>query len=40
MGMRRNVPVTEFSGAFDAPLEGYIRDLRRWFHRHPELSYQ
>ena len=40
MGMRRNVPVREFPGAFDAPLDGYIRDLRRWFHRHPELSYQ
>jgi len=40
MGTRCEAHVEEVLGALDAPFISYIRDLRHWFHRHPELSYQ
>lgn len=40
MGTRLDAHVAEVLGAIDAPLVRHIRDLRRWFHRHPELSFQ
>ncbi|NNF50109.1 MAG: amidohydrolase [Woeseiaceae bacterium] len=40
MGTRLDAHVAEVLGALDAPFISYISDQRRWFHRHPELSYQ
>lgn len=40
MGTRLDAHVGGVPGALDAPFFTYIRDLRRWFHRHPELSYK
>lgn len=40
MGTRLNAHVAEVLGTLDAPFISNIRDLRRWFHRHPELSYK
>jgi hippurate hydrolase len=39
MGTRLDAHVAQVLGALEAPLVNHIRDLRRWFHRHPELSY-
>ena len=40
MGTRLDAHVAEVLGALDAPFINYVRDLRRWFHCHPELSYE
>jgi len=39
MGTRLDAHVSQVLGALEAPLISHIRDLRHWFHRHPELSY-
>lgn len=40
MDTRLNVGVADVHADTDGRLVSYVRDLRRWFHRHPELSYQ
>jgi amidohydrolase len=40
MGTRLDAHVAGVLGALDAPFLSFIRDQRRWFHSHPELSYQ
>ena len=40
MGTRLDACVRGVPGALDAPFLSYVRDLRHWFHSHPELSYE
>jgi hippurate hydrolase len=40
MGTRLDAHVAQALGALDAPFLSHVRELRRWFHSHPELSYQ